>query len=557
MRNTATRTRHPNVPLALAVIFVTAAAATAGAAPPGFVNVRKHLPATWATDGSVDLREPIRKVLNAHAMVFFPGSDDPARPLIYPFSAQVVVRNRCEIRFGANAWVKRLPSSGRLIRLHNGARMSGGVIDGNKYAHWPKFKNLGKTDAAVETFSNCVVEDVTVFNSPGIAFFSYGSYNKIYRCRAENIGYIDVKFGADFYQGKWDNFSGDGFYFRGTGNLIKDCEAYDCFRWDYCSSHSGARQNTYVDCKGGDVNWGTYGFIDIEGADENNRLIRCTSPNSPLVASGSPRLDILQCMASLIFVRGGDAPRIDGCITTRDGISVGGWDPGAKKNTPGPAAPMVTNNRMYRMGSGRSGGFGAYFRRSFAVHSADGSGVVAGNILFEYDDGKKRGPGMKLDNIKGRDNRVVYGRWDLKLAKPSLRYGYVDRKVLERRRRGKAMERLKRNKQSLGIAGRIDSVRWLDAVVPFAKDDKDQGQSAGWASAVPRGKAKIFDMRISSHWSRQHGGSGFRRFRGPGWYYFTFDWPALTDGRAAYPGYFIRPAGADVGRRGEGDRQLV
>lgn len=518
------------------------AAPAAGA--DGFVNVRDHLPARWPVDGSVDLRAPIQKVLDAHAMVFFPGSDDPAKPLVYPTSTGLIVRPNCRIRLGANAWLKRLPSAGQLIELKDGARMTGGIIDGNKYAHWPEFPNLGKTDAAVRIRNHCVVEDVVVFNNPGIAFFSTNSHSKVYRCLAENVGYIDVKFGVTYWRSKWDRYSGDGFYFRGTGNLIKDCEAYDCFRWDYCSSHSGARQNSYVDCKGGDVNLRTYGFIDIEAAYAGNRLIRCVSPNSRLVTSRSAHLEILQCMASYIYVNGAEwpkgapprpskspAPRIDGCITTNGGIIIGGQDATGRQDWAGASSPIVTNNRMYLMQVLPQK---RYSQWSFYVHSTDGAGIVANNVLYEYDDGKARGPGMRLDNVKGRDNSVLYGRWDLKLATPSLRYGYIDPKALDRHRRRKAMAALKSKKASLGISGPIASVVWLADEVPFVRDGKEQGEAAGWAARPPDGEGRVLKMRVGSHWTNQHKKGGFDRFLGPGWYYFSFPWPEVKTGQTAH-----------------------
>ena len=491
------------VPVVLCAMTPMPVMAGPAADADGWVDIRNHLPAQWPTDGSIDLCEPIQKVLDAHAMVFFPGSDDPAKPLLYTTSTGVIVRPNCRIRFGANAWLERLPSEGSLIELKNGARMTGGVIDGNKYAHWPKFPNLGKTDGGIRIRDHCVVEDVVVFNNPGIAFYSTGSHNKVYRCLAENVGYIDVKFGVTYWRSKWDKFSGDGFYFRGTGNLIKDCEAYDCFRWDYCSSHSGARQNSYIDCKGGDVNLRTYGFIDIEAAYAGNRLIRCVSPNSRIVSSRSAHLEILQCVGSYIYVNGSEwkkgappratkalAPRIDGCATTNGGIMIGGQDATGRQDWAGASSPIVTNNRMYLMQVLPQRRYSTW---SFYVHSTDGAGVVANNVLFEYDDGKTRGPGMKLDNVKGRDNSVVYGRWDLKLATPSLRYGYIDPKALDRRRRRKAMATLKSKKASMGITGPIASVTWLAEEVPFARDGKDQGQAAGWTERPPTGKGRILN----------------------------------------------------------------
>ncbi|MFW6438016.1 MAG: hypothetical protein ACOCZ7_03285, partial [Armatimonadota bacterium] len=153
----------------------------------GWTNVKDYLPDTWAADGSQDLREAIQQAFDENSMVYFPGSDDPENPLVYPVTCGLETRENARVQFGANAWLLRIPSEGSVIALSNGAHLSGAVIDGNKYNHWPEFEDLGKNDPGVRIANNCVVEDCVVFNNPGIAFFSYGSYNKLYRCLAENV----------------------------------------------------------------------------------------------------------------------------------------------------------------------------------------------------------------------------------------------------------------------------------------------------------------------------------------------------------------------------------
>jgi hypothetical protein len=529
-----------------------------------WVNVREYLPDTWATDGSEDLREDIQEAFDENAMVFFPGSDDPENPLVYPVTCGLEVRENSRVRFGANAWLLRLPSEGSVITLNDGAHLSGAVIDGNKYNHWPGFQELGKNDPGIKLLHGCVVEDCVVFNNPGIAFFSYGSYNKVYRCLAENVGYIDVKFGSMNYQGSRDRWSGDGYYFRGTGNLIRDCESYDAMRWGYVSSHSGARQNTYVDCRGADVNFNTYGFIDIEGAEGNNRLIRCISPNSHIAIPGSPNTEVIQCMASRISFydhqnpesvemyggQKGIAPVIDGCITTEGGIVIGGWSSRRDALVPGALSPIITNNRMYKSHSGPSDQYSDW---SFSVHSVDGSGVVSGNILFEFDDGYTKGPGMNLENIEGSDNHVVYGQhWQLDLPKPRLRYGYVEEEQVEARKYEYAREVLMAGREELGLEGEIVSVEWLPDTAQFATDRPNEGEAAGWQTAPPTG-ADLIEMPVGSHWDYTIG-----RYHGVGWYYLPVRMPDLTEGQDLYlyvsgidseARFFIdgEPAGKHVG----------
>ncbi|MGI5820017.1 MAG: hypothetical protein ACOX9R_18180 [Armatimonadota bacterium] len=525
---------------AIVIAMMLVASTLAAADGPGWVDVGRYLPESWATDGSVDLREQIQQALDENSMVFFAGSNDSENPRVYPVTCGLEVRENAQVRFGANAWLLRLPSEGSVISLADGARMIGGVIDGNKYNHWPEFDDLGKNHPGVRIANHCVLEDVVVFNNPGIAFFSYGSYNKLYRCLAENVGYIDVKFGAMNYQGSRDRWSGDGFYFRGTGNLIRDCEAYDAKRWAFCSSHNGARQNTYVDCRGGDVNFRTYGFIDIEGAEGNNRLIRCISPNSHIAIPGSAQTEVIQCMASRISFydhqnpesvemyggQRGIAPVIDGCITTEGGIVIGGWSSLRNRLIPGALSPIVTNNRMYKSHSGPSDGYSDW---SFSVHSVDGSGVVSGNILFEFDDGYTRGPGMNLENIEGSSNHVVYGQnWELDLPRVRLRYGYIAEEQVEARRYEYAREMLAEKAEELGLTGEVVSLKWLPDTARFIKDTRNAGEESGWQRSIPAADA-VMEMPVGTHWDFSIG-----RYAGVGWYYLPLELPEVAAGNELY-----------------------
>jgi len=244
-------------------------------------DIRDYLPATWGAND--DLKIHIQNALDNEDEIRFPGSSDPYNPLVYPSTAGLVVRENCIVWIEAAAELKRLPSEGTFIRLNTGSELSSsawgpwrGVINGNKNAHWPQFQDLGKTDYAVFIEGdNVKVAKIKVYDNPGIAFGVWGDNCTIEECDAENVGYIDVKFGADYYQGAWDQWSADGFYIRGEKNLIKNCTAVDCFRWDVTTPHEGPGDNLIIDFSGKDVNWATYGFIDIETAEPNNTYTRC------------------------------------------------------------------------------------------------------------------------------------------------------------------------------------------------------------------------------------------------------------------------------------------
>jgi hypothetical protein len=524
---------HLTTAIALAALLAVPAAAQ-------YASVTDYLPADCPTDGSVDLTEPVQAALAAEAALFFPGSNSPDSPRLYAVRAGVLeTQPGARIAFGPNARLLRLPSEGAVISLTDGTHLSGAVVDGNKYNHWPEFQELGKSDAGIRIANYCTVEDCVVFNNPGIAFFSYGSFNKISRCLAENVGYLDVKFGAMNYAGARDAWSGDGFYFRGTGNVIRECEAYDAQRWAFTSPHSGARQNTYVDCRGGDINFRTYGFIDIEGAEGNNRLIRCISPNSHIAIPGSPQTEVIQCMASRISFydhqnpdsvemyggQRGIAPRVDGCITTEGGIVMGGWSSQRNRLVPGAVAPIVTNNRMYKSHSGPSDGYSDW---SFSVASTDGSGVVSGNILFEFDDGYTKGPGMNLENVKGSDNQVIYGQWTLELPKLKMRYGHYKEEQIDARKLEFARELLAEKSEELGLTGAIASVDWLPMSAQFIKDPGNAGEEAGWQRAVPQSD-ELMTMPIGVGWNSQLG-----RYSKVGWYYLPLELPEVPAGSELY-----------------------
>ena len=258
----------------------------------GITDIRDYLPDTWGED--TDLKSYIQTAFDTEDVKFF-GSGDPYAPLVYPTTAGLIIPEGRKVVIGADAQLKRLPSEGALLEMYRFSELScdafgswQGQINGNKAAHWPTYPDMGKNNgSAVHVRADaveCTIKKIYAFDTPGTAFGIYGSNNLIEQCKAENSGYIDLKFGADYYQSAWDAWSGDGFYAGGagsSGNTFKNCESIDAFRWDYVPSHN-SKNNTFIDCTGKDILWSTYGFVDFEDtlADGNNTLIRCDNLGS-------------------------------------------------------------------------------------------------------------------------------------------------------------------------------------------------------------------------------------------------------------------------------------
>jgi len=411
----------------------TALAAIASASPPPedfYAFVTDYLPEGYVTDGSVDYKQQIQKCLDENLSVFFPGSDDPDRPLVYGVTGETVgkvlrTRPHAHIRFGPNAVLKRLPSFGKLIHLAPGAQLTGAVIDGNKYAHWPLVKDREvkpyafSIGHAVVLGGRNVLKDCFVYDNAGIAFGAWStSDNKFYRCRVENCGFLEA-IGMKDYWGA-EVASGDGFYSdRGRFNLVKDSEAYDCSRWGYVVT-AGARDSTIVDCRGGNLHFACYGFLDVEGAGPGNSLIRCRSPNSDIGIQGYFQ-DAVGCTAKRIYAEAASYPRMIGCTTT------GGWlRLGEVRDdrlvTPGRASPMLGFSRVFLGGPSAD--------HSLTVIGSDGRGIVENNVLYGFDDGKKQSVGMFLYGVAGRSGNIeASGNWKRQIdqfAKPYFLRARVD-----------------------------------------------------------------------------------------------------------------------------------
>ena len=403
-------------------------ASIASATPPVgdfCADVRDYLPDGHVTDGSIDYKIQIQKCFDENACVHFPGSDDPDRPMVYGITAEAVgkvlrTRPHARIRFRPNSVLKRLPSFGDLLWLEPGAHLLGAIIDGNKYAHWPLVKdrtqfNIGN---AVVMAGQNLVKDCFVYNNAGTAFTPWRSNdNKLYRCRAENGGFLEAIGKLDYWGAGKAN--GDGFYTRGRFNLVKDSEMIDTSRWGYVIT-SGGRDNTFVDCRGGNLHFRCYGFIDVEGAGPGNSLVRCRSPNSQLIVQVHHQ-DVIGCTADTIVAEHAIYARLLACTT------VGGPMRAAEVRDdrfvmPGRESPMVAANRVFLGGPARD--------HSLTVICSDGLGTVTENVVYGGRDGDDRSTEMLLYGVPvRRGNQQTWGSWDTQIdqfAEPYYLRGRLD-----------------------------------------------------------------------------------------------------------------------------------
>ena len=431
--------------MALAIVML---AAQGRSEPQYLTSITEYLPKDCPTDGSIDLTEHVKLAFSECSALYFPGSNDPENPRVYSLRAQIVTRPGTVLEFGPNSLVRRLPSKGSLFRLGPNSSISGCVIDGNKYAHWPEFKDVGdegpgvagtKMYFGIRTASDCVVTDCFVYNSPGGGFCTRESSSKFIRCRSENVGFIDVKFGVEHYSPDRDKWSGDGFAIAGPQNIVRDCVSFDSFRWDFNSSHASVRGTTYIDCRGGDINWRSYGFVDFEESGANNRLIRCYSPNSSIAIS-SRYTQIIDCVASGISCHDSDFLTIRGCIITSDGVAVG-WTRRDGEIRRGSKSPLITGNRIFM---GRPTGTVA--AEPLHVVSEDGKGIIEGNIIYAYEgeQGRTSKPiSVERVEVGADENQVIYGEWKAgeMFVQPRMIRGSVDWDHIARRKAEYSKER--------------------------------------------------------------------------------------------------------------------
>ena len=458
MKNRAFRTlRRWGCLLAAVLALVTPVLATP---PPEdfYVDVRTYLPEGHVTDGSVDYKVQIQKCLDEHVAVFFSGSDDPDRPMVYGVTGASVggilrTRPNARLRFGPNTVLRKLPSIGDLLTLGHGAHLIGAVIDGNKYAHWPLVKDrefrpyafvIGH---AVKLQGRNLVRDCFVYDNAGIAFGGWhSSDNKVYRSRAENCGFFEATPELQFLG---EHASADGFFFaRDSGyNLVKDCEAFDCTRWDFVPTEN-VRYSTFVDCRGGDVNVQSFGFIDVESAGPGNSLVRCKSPKRYANAAGI-HLDVIGCTASEIVAEHASYPRILGC-TVVDGPFRACEVGDDRFVMPGRESPMVLLNRIFLGGPSAD--------HSLTVSCSDGRGTVADNVLYGFRKGKQQSTEMLLYGVASCNGNIeASGDWKRQIDQFQKGYylrAHVDQKFVQKRKREVAQLELAAYLPKLGIRGK-------------------------------------------------------------------------------------------------------
>ncbi|MCD4831343.1 MAG: hypothetical protein K8R02_05970 [Anaerohalosphaeraceae bacterium] len=270
-------------------------------------DIRDYLPASW--DPNDDLRSYIQDAFDNETSIEFTGSGDYGNPTIYPSTAGLVIRENSVVQIEADAQLKRLPSNGTFLTLEDGVQLTcpawgtlKAKIDGNKWAHWPAYPDLGKIyGPTIKMDNNCYLSKIHVFSSPGHAFMTWKDDNYVINCKAEDVGYIDVKYGEYVYQGSTsDASSGDGFYFRGDGNQGKNLVGVDCQRWDFCASHTGSLNTVYEDCVGSDINFDGFGLYDDEISDGNNTAIRVSVGSDSTNNPESEVMSIIDCAGHLV-----------------------------------------------------------------------------------------------------------------------------------------------------------------------------------------------------------------------------------------------------------------
>jgi hypothetical protein len=374
--------------------------------------VRSYLPEGHVTDGSVDYKQHIQACFDEHLAILFAGSDDPQRPMVHGIAAESmgrILRTRpgTHLLFGPNAIIRRLPSMSDLIMLGQGTRVEGAVVDDNKYAHWPLVK-----DRPVRPYAFAighafmmggrnVLSDCVVYDNAGIAFGAWStSDNRLFRCRDENCGFLEAT-GRLEWAG--EQAPADGFYFSGHGryNTVKDSTAIDWSRWDFAPTENMA-YCSFMDCRGGDLNIRSYGFIDIESAGPANTLVRCRSPNSHITVQQFAQ-DIVACRASHVAAEHAEHLRML-WNTTSGGAIHACQILDDRLISPGRTSPMLIGNRVVLAGPDSN--------HSLTVVASDGVGTAADNVVYGREEGERRSTPMLLYGVGARSHNLqVWGKW--------------------------------------------------------------------------------------------------------------------------------------------------
>ncbi len=477
------------------------------------VPIGKYLPQDAKLDGSQDLLQYLQKAVDENQDVILTGSKDAAKPLVYGIKIKadkigLVIPAGRTLRGETGAELKRLPSAGKVIVTGKSVRLTGIIINGNKAAHWPEFQDLGKSDMGITTGSNNLIEDCYVYDIPGIAFGTYTDNSVFRRCKAKNAGYIDIKFKADYYQGKWDQWSGDSFYIRGNNNIVMDCDSEDAFRWDYTTCHENSGNAMYINCTGRDLRWRSYGFIDIEGCDGlGSTMINCKSPDGVISVSTNGS-KLINCEAARINVHNTDQVFLLNNRTLGGGMAVGGWSTPRNTQVRGGAMPMVIGNEINRS----SAGFGIPETAdwSFSIFSTDGAGLVADNVLNEFKGQAGTGPGLKFDNVPNYNNEVKYGTYQA----PARVLDDGAKAEIDQHVRARMMEfaqSIPKILTRLKIKSGVVASTFAPIQSKFILDTNDKGIAEKWETKRP---ADLKDILIGKHWDSQIG-----QYSGVAWYF--------------------------------------
>jgi hypothetical protein len=301
--------------------------------------------------------------------------------------------------------------------------------------------------------------------------------------------------GDEFWSG--EIASGDGFYFSNgaRNNIVKDCEADDCTRWGMVLTE-GTRDNTFVDCRGGNIHFKCYGFIDVEGEEYANSLVRCRPHNSHITVMGSQN-DLFGCVASHIDAQNASFVRIIACTTTGGSIAVGGTLASLEENAR-PSA-MLLFNRVFLSRPFDGGGI--------RVVCADHKSIVSNNTVYAYQHGKRRAAGLVLRNVAvNSGNQVAYGKWDKEISqfeKPYYLRARVDHEFLLKRKREVGQSRLNEYFATLGIEGQPAHQQLIIGEHTFAWDLDEVGENERWFDPSNRPK-KLEKVFIGRHWPTDH-----------------------------------------------------
>jgi len=495
------------------------------ALPKDAADVRKYLPADAVLDGSVDYSAQIQKALDENPVVILTGSGDAKKPAIYGVKTAEGSPTALNVPAGhillgsPDAILRRIPSRGRTVIVGNGGMVMGLIIDGNKNAHWPEFQNLGKIQGSGIILTNdAAAIGCTIYDLPGIAFATYSHRNVFWKNVARNVGYIDLKYNATFYQGRWDNDSGDGFYVRGYGNLVLDCEAYDCFRWGYTTCHENSGTTTYINSTMHNTLYRTYGFIDLEDCKHDpigTMVINMRATQGSLTVAGTNNAMLFNSESGSFVGWNANDLFVAGSRTHGGGMGIGGWTSARNAQVRGGNNPVYLGNTVVKATA--SSGIPSISDWSLSIFSSDGKGLAAGNVLKEYEGPAGKGTGLQLDQVTHANNTVEYGSWiESTSGNTEERINATD--AIRTRAMRTFNAQIADIAGSLGAKGNITRVIFPRPQAQFIQDKANVGEKEAWFK--PENKPaddKLKPIFFGEHWDPQHG-----YYEGHAWYFTTF-----------------------------------